>query len=156
MQCKCGCGGQALYSYVWAWGETGVACEALRFRLGQMAQRLNRQVTVTPLEPGAEPPVTRDERIAAQSRILALQAEIEELQARSLTMGSSIDELRRQLNTAEAQRAALSDEATTLRQTVGYLRTSLETSEQAHASERAEVDRLRQRLVAYGVTLDGP
>lgn len=152
--CFDGCDSQALFSFVWAWGDNGVCCERHRFILGQQSQRLARAVTITPLDPGAPKPVTRDERIGYHARVMALEAELQELQGRGATLSEGVSELKRQLRTSEAQRAALESELQAHRERVEALSGSLAASEQAAGKAQGEVERLARRLALYEVDGD--
>lgn len=149
-----GCTEEALFSYVWAWGENGVCCERHRFILGQQSQRLQRAVTITPLDPGAPKPVTRDERIGYHARVMALEAELQEVQGRGATLSEGVSELKRQLRTSEAQKAALESELQSHRERVADLSGNLAASQQAAAKAQGEVERLTRRLAIYEVDGD--
>ena len=149
MNCKCGCNGQALYSYVWDWGESGVCCESLRFILNQKAARLNRRCTITPLDPGAPSPITRDERVVYNARILALQDELTETQARALTVSEAHREVCAQLQTTVSQYEILRSELEGHRTREAALAQALTDAEKAQTTAQAEVERLTARLAAY-------
>lgn len=144
-----GCTGEALFGYVWAWGDSGVCCERHRFILGQQSQRLGRAVTITSLDPGAPKPVTRDERIGYQARILALEEELQDVHARGLTLHEHGTELGRQLRTLTAQNQTLESELQAHRERVAGLDQELADTRTAHAKAGAEVLRLERLLAAY-------
>jgi septal ring factor EnvC (AmiA/AmiB activator) len=143
------CEQEAMFSYVWAWGENGVCCERHRFILGQQSQRLARPVTVTPLDPGAPAPLRTDERIGFHARAMALQEELHEVQARSMKLHEGNEDLARQLRTMSAQKAVLESELQEHRERVGDLSNELVKSQQAAAAAGSELERLRVRLSHY-------
>ncbi len=144
-----GCGDEARFAYVWAWGDSGTCCDRHRFILGQQSRRLNRPVTVSPLDPGAPTPIRQDERISYHARILALQEELAELQARGLTLSESHNELVRQVRTLNAQKTTAESELQAHRERVAELAQDLAKAQKAAGQARAEVDRLNTRLAAY-------
>jgi predicted Rossmann fold nucleotide-binding protein DprA/Smf involved in DNA uptake len=152
MQCTCqGCDQEARFSFVWAWGADGVCCERHRFILGQQARSLKRACTIAPLDPGAPKPIGRDERVAFHAKVLALEEELQELQARGLTLTESHQELSRQLRTATAQKRTVEAELEAHRERVAELGQELAKAQQAAARANADVDRLSARLAAYEV-----
>lgn len=151
---QCSCGAEARFAFVWAWGDSGVCCERCRFVMGQQSARLGRGVTITPLDPGAPKPVTRDERIGYQARVLALETELQELQGRGMTLSEGVNELQRQLRTALAQKASVESELQVHRERVADLSAQLAASQSGFAAARANEERLTRRLALYEVDGD--
>jgi hypothetical protein len=102
-----GCKETPVATYVWPWGETGLTCAQHQIVLRQKASQLNRDVVITPMQPGAPTPMTRDERITSQARILTLEAELEEARTRGVEMYRSNEQLTAQLRVEQAKTAEL-------------------------------------------------
>jgi len=101
------CGKTAIVSYTWPWGESGLACPAHQVVVHQRAEQLKREVHVVSLQPGAERPVTRDERIQTKARILTLEAELEEAKVRGMELYRSNESLQALIKVEQAKRAEL-------------------------------------------------
>ena len=137
------CEKEATASYVWDWGETGLACPEHQVILRQQAARLHRGVSISPLQPGAPTPITRDERIASKARIMALEEEIAECQARGLELYRAHEAVQAQLRTETAKRTALELELQTQRARVDELLEQVGLARQDAARENDELQRLR-------------
>jgi hypothetical protein len=135
--------GTPVATYVWPWGETGVCDAEGQIILGQKARALKRQVVVTPLVPGAPPPIERAERIETQAKILALELECDEAKSRGLDLYHDIERLQEQLRleTAKCQSVSASLERAILE--VDQLRVENGKLRQQAARENDELQRLR-------------
>lgn len=100
---KCNhCDQPAQVSYVWPWGEKGLACVTHLQGLQQTAANLGRELTIAPLAASAAPaPMTRDERILLHAKVLTLEAEVEEVKQRGLALLQDNEQLSRTATTAE-------------------------------------------------------
>jgi chromosome segregation ATPase len=110
--------------------------------LTQQSHRLNRAVAITVLTPGAPRPMTRDERIQYFARISALEAELDELRGRAMTLQSSNRELAAQAKTDRAARAVIDRELDAARGTAVDLSQQLDLARRDLHATRAELDRL--------------
>lgn len=77
------CENPAVFSYTWDWGEHGICCAEHQVRLAQLAAQLKRTVQFVALQPGAEPPLERSERVKLKAEVYAVEAELEETKGRN-------------------------------------------------------------------------
>jgi chromosome segregation ATPase len=96
--------------------------------------------------------MTRDERIQYFARISALEAELDELRARAMTLQNSNRELAAQSRTDKAARAVLERELDAARGTAVDLANQLELLRRDLGSTRAELDRLLAHDAAIAST----
>ena len=78
-----GCKEEALYTYIWPWGQDGACCSLHRLQLNQKAtQQLDTVLQFTMIDPGRPAPVSRDERIGMRAKIMVLDEDIRERDGR--------------------------------------------------------------------------
>lgn len=140
------CGEIAVAQYVWPWGETGLCCPRHQTILGQKAKQLKREIQITALRPGAERPVTRDERIQAHATRMALEAELAEAQTRGMELYRNVEQLQAQLKTAIAQKAELEAQLESARRTAAEAQRAAGEIRTKAAKENAELQQLRALL----------
>ena len=113
----CKCGQPAEFSYIWPWGESGVACTKCAAVLHQTAANLGRTVAVSALAQMAPTPMSRDERTAMHAKVLAAEDELglakdrnrelynanQQLANEARRMSANIDELKSQLADARSE-----------------------------------------------------
>jgi hypothetical protein len=80
------CGAPATFSYVWDWGQSGLACSAHAALLNQTAENLSRKVMVSPLQSAAPAPLLRDERVRLTAEGMVLKEELAEAKGRGLDL----------------------------------------------------------------------
>jgi len=131
-----GCTNEAVATFTWPWGDNGVVCQQHQVLLHQQAHNLKRQVFVTPMQPGAPTPVTREERIAAHATALALTEENAELRQVNQDLYSKLQTVQQSLSTELAKVAALD--------------ASLKERTEQLAASRAEVGAARQAAADAG------
>lgn len=141
-----GCNEPATVSYVFGWGQSGVACAKHQFIRGQQAQNIGRTITFSPLANVPAAPLPRDQRVKMQAEILTLKEELKDSQLRGADLYQANVKL-----TEEVQRYHRLNEA--LRQTASDSAHEAEAARAAHdemehqlAESKAEVTRLSQML----------
>ncbi len=92
-----GCKSDAVFSYMWDWGQKGVCCAQHQFLLQQSSEPLQRRVNFAPLAAAAVAPITRDERAKLKGEVYAAEAEIVDLKARGSLLYSENTALTRQV-----------------------------------------------------------
>lgn len=137
------CGQTAIASYVWPWGESGVCCARHQVILQQKAQQLKRSVQLTALQPGAERPVTRDERIQARARIMTLEAELEDAKGRGMELYRANEQLQTQLKVEWAKRAEMEAQLSDARRLLEAAQVENGKLRNQAAEENDELQRLR-------------
>lgn len=130
-----GCELIALASYVWDWGEQGVCCGTHQTILGQKATALKRQIRFAALNPGAPPPLTRDERAMLIAQKLSAEAEADEIKARNADLMQVNKQLALQV------------------QTLTTVRRELEAQQRDAEGKRVEADGIADRLRAEAAEL---
>lgn len=76
----------ATHSYTWEWGASGTCCARQVPILQQTAANLGRSITFAVLNPGATPPLQREERVRLKAESLVLAEELAEAKTRGLDM----------------------------------------------------------------------
>lgn len=138
-----GCAELATFSYVWDWGQAGKCCSQHAALLNQTSQQLSRGVQVTALQPTGPVPLTRDERTRLKAECYALEAELEEVKGRGLSLYNENGKLTRQLQattTRSAETEARLKDATVK---IEQLQAELEKRDAEHGNLVDEVGRLR-------------
>lgn len=85
---------QAVYSYRWEWGDSGVCSAEARPLLEQTAGNLNRRIDFAALVNLGEPPLERTERARLKGDVYALEEECAELKGRAVTLYNELTALR--------------------------------------------------------------
>lgn len=137
-----GCGEDAIYSYVWPWGEEGACCSRHQINVQQRAQQLDRQVSFTMIDPNRPKVITRDERSQLIAARLSAEAEITEVKARSAALYESNTKLAEELRRLRAREQVLTAE---LGDAKGRAEEALEARDKAVADladAQAEMERL--------------
>lgn len=113
-----GCNEEALYTYVWPWGQEGSCCGVHRVVVNQRStQMLDRgELQFSVIDPNRPKEVSRDERARLRAEILVRDEDIASLKNQVAGLHSS--------------QAKLADEARRLRAANNYL-----TNEAKHAAE---------------------
>ncbi len=88
-----GCGAIATHTYTWAWGESGACCSRHQVEKTQLSGTLKRTVTFTVINPGAQPPLQRDQRTRLQAEILVLKEELAESKAAGVSLYEQVKTL---------------------------------------------------------------
>lgn len=152
-----GCPEPAIATYLWPWGDSGACCARHQVVLQQRAGQLKRQVSITPLRPGAEQPVTRAERIQSKATILALETEIEETRERGMELYRSVTELQSRVKTLMAQKAEMEAQLQSMALQLDAAREENGELRQQAANENAELQQLRALVpLPPPQELDGP
>lgn len=99
-----GCTAHATFTYTWEWGETGVCCSKHQVELGQLQKPLKRSCQFSPLNPGATPALTRDERAKLKAEVYVLQEELAEAKGRGLQMYEQTQALAKQVQLLSVQK----------------------------------------------------
>ena len=96
------CKEEALYTYIWPWGQDGACCSLHRLQLQQKAtQQLNLELGLnfTAIDPGRPVAVSRDERAQLRAKIIVLEDDNRDANARisQLTTAGAelVEEVRR-------------------------------------------------------------
>lgn len=145
------CGGRALWSYTWDWGETGFCCTRHQVILQQKARQLRRGVQFVALTPGAAPEVSRDERVRLKAEVLAAEEELVQAKSRTQQLFEQNTTL-----TAELRRLSLRDEAAQgqlldLQSRIEGLESQKDALLAKLASSTDELQRVKQLMSAAGV-----
>lgn len=153
-----GCKAEAVYTYVWPWGEDGACCSLHRTHVQQKSDALERgQMNFTAIDPGRPVPVSRDERTqlraalltaeedmrSAQERAAILYAENAKLREALRQKTAAINELEAQVNDRRADIARLTEERDGARADAGEAQ-----------QEAAELKAMLPRAPAVPVTGD--
>lgn len=79
------CGKEAISSYTWEWGESGVCCAEHQFTLNQTAGQISRTISFAPLSL-SDPPLERTERVQLKARALVLEEELQDAKNRGAAL----------------------------------------------------------------------
>src|SRR4051812_42520742 len=92
------CAQQAVWGYLWEWGEGGVCCAEHGQLMQQMQESLGRRVTLSQLMAPAPAALTRDERTLLLAAKLSAEAEADDLKLRGLELYNENVKLSRQVS----------------------------------------------------------
>jgi hypothetical protein len=138
-----GCVEIATLTYMFDWGENGKCCQKHSFVLRQAAEQTQRGVQISPLVAAAPAPLTRDERTRLKAETYALEAEIEDVKARGLTLYNENGKLARQAQAATVRGAETETQLREANVEIERLRAELEKRDADHGNLVDEVGRLR-------------
>jgi hypothetical protein len=147
------CPREAVFSYLWDWGEKGVCCAEHGMLLQQTAGQISRTVQLVPIVPAGPVPMTRDERVQAKAQLLVAQEELEEAKGRGLELyrlNTELSQRNRLLIVRESEAAAQLKDALT---TIAELEAKLQRRDVEAGELVTELERLRtlERLTQLGV-----
>lgn len=138
-----GCGAEAVFSYAWDWGETGVCCATHLTLLQQKAGQLSRTLNYTPLAPTQPAPLSRDERAKLLASNIVLEQELQEAKGRGLELYRKNAELSAQVQTHVLREREAKAQINDGLRAVAVLEEKLELRDREHAELVAELERLR-------------
>jgi len=142
--CDRDCTKPAVFAYAWEWGEKGVCCAEHQFLLRQAAEHLGgRTVSFTPLVPAGPAPITRDERIQLNARVLTLEAELEDAKSRGLDLFRENTTLTRQVQAATVRGRELELQLKDHAAKIAELKELGEARDAEHGQLTDELSRLR-------------
>lgn len=141
-----GCKNADVAQFVWPWGESGLTCAQHQIILSQRSKQLKRDVVITPLQPAAPSPMTRDERIQARARIMTLEEENDELRKRGQDLYRQNEDLKTQVRHALNNASSIDKELASVVEERDSLRQLLGEAQRAAAKENDELQQLRALL----------
>jgi hypothetical protein len=137
------CQEPASHTFRWEWGEEGKCCPACIALVQQTGVNLNRSVSVTPLGPAVEQPVSRSERTQLIAAKLSAEAELAEVVSRAEQLYNSNVDLTKQVQTHTMRAREHATIVSEKDNQIGRLSRDLERREQELADATAELQRLR-------------
>lgn len=142
-------GEEAVYSYTWEWGETGLCGHTGRTLLQQASGNLGRRVDFHPLETGPRP-MELEERAQFAGKVYALEAELAAVRDRGQALYLETERLRADNRLLVVQKgqleARLAQEVDPLRRQVQELTEELSEERRDLAAVVEERDILRSMI----------
>ena len=149
------CTQQAVWTYLWEWGEGGVCCAEHGQLMQQMQEPLGRRVTLSQLAPAAPAALTRDERTLLIASKLSAEAEADDRKLRGLELYPENVKLTRQVQMQDLREKELRAQLKEHQKDIAELREQAAVRDTDHAEAVAELGRLRT-LVKFTPTGDEP
>lgn len=99
-----GCGSEAIFTYVWPWGDQGHCCARHQIVISQRSEALGRgTINFTALDPGRPQAITRDERTRLIAERMSTEQDLVEVKARSAELYQINTELQSEVRRLRAR-----------------------------------------------------
>jgi len=138
------CKSEALYSFVWPWGEAGTCCAVHTVHVNQKADALGRgPVQLMAIDPGRPQTISRDERARLRADIIVRDEDCQALKSQIVELHKSNDAMATEARRLRARTAHLEGVAKDAADDLEAAREERDEAVAALADVTTERDRLR-------------